>query len=71
MKLTAPFKSVDNGLMAFSDIDGDGDQDVLITGSNGRWNFIIELYINDGFGNFTIFATSFKQFIMAPFRFRF
>jgi hypothetical protein len=36
MKLTAPFKSVDNGLMAFSDIDGDGDQDVLITGSNGR-----------------------------------
>jgi DNA/RNA endonuclease YhcR with UshA esterase domain len=34
---------------------------------------IIELAINDGFGNFTIFAWPLllKQFIMAPFRFRF
>jgi hypothetical protein len=31
-------------MAAFSDIDGDGDQDVLITGSNGPGGTIIELH---------------------------
>ncbi len=40
----------DNSL-AFADVDGDNDQDLLITGEWG--DFYSKLYINDGLGNFT------------------
>lgn len=49
-----PFHEVYQGANEFADIDGDGDQDVLITGTFGldisgnAW-----LYTNDGDGNFT------------------
>ena len=43
-----PFTGVSNGSIAFADVDGDNDQDVLITGSNSA-----RLYTNDGLGNFT------------------
>jgi len=48
-----------NGSIAFSDIDGDNDQDVLVTGTtgrtgrNGEGGFLSYLYTNDGLGNFT------------------
>jgi hypothetical protein len=38
---------------AFSDIDGDGDQDVLITGQTSSNQAISKLYANDGIGVFT------------------
>ena len=47
-----PFMGVQNGSVAFADIDEDGDQDVLITGQDNNYNSIAILYINDGFGNF-------------------
>ncbi len=49
--LGTPFDGVEFGSIAFSDIDGDNDQDVLITGENSRER-IAKLYTNDGLGNF-------------------
>ncbi len=52
----APFDPVSSGSIAFADIDGDSDQDVLITGAyyNGTSQLISELYTNDGSGNYTL-----------------
>ncbi|MEM7373701.1 MAG: T9SS type A sorting domain-containing protein [Bacteroidota bacterium] len=51
-----PFEGVKNSSIAFSDIDGDGDEDVLITGEESEFNFISSLYTNDGSGSFTLVA---------------
>jgi len=48
-----PFIPIKNSDVAFEDIDGDNDQDVLIMGRNAANNYVTELYTNDGFGNFT------------------
>jgi len=47
-----PFEGVYYGSVAFSDVDNDGDQDVLITGSSDSGR-IAKLYTNDGTGVFT------------------
>ena len=49
----ADFDGVQDSSIAFADINGDGDQDVLITGQNSFNQFIAKLYANDGNGNFT------------------
>ena len=53
-----PFTPVRYGSVAFADIDGDGDQDVMITGSKNQpgptGQKIAELYVNDGTGAFTL-----------------
>ena len=46
-----PFDGVTVGSIAFSDVDGDNDQDVLITGFNLGVH-ISKLYTNDGLGTF-------------------
>ena len=51
--LDAPFRQVARGSIVFSDIDGDNDEDVLITGQNTNDQSHSTLYINDGQGNFT------------------
>jgi hypothetical protein len=52
---TNPFISVSNGSIAHSDIDNDGDQDILITGIDPIIHASrTTLYKNDGSGNFTI-----------------
>ena len=48
-----PFDGVGSSSIAFSDVDGDGDNDVLITGENNSPEGISKLYTNDGMGNFT------------------
>ena len=48
-----PFEEVERSSLAFADVDGDGDEDVLITGSNGIFSDIAKLYLNDGAGHFT------------------
>ena len=48
-----PFDGVVGGSVAFADVDGDGDQDVLITGGSGN-SAIAQIYINDGTGNYTL-----------------
>jgi len=52
--LDTPFEGVGNSSIAFADIDNDGDQDVLVTGSTGDpdYNRISKLYSNDGNGNY-------------------
>jgi alpha-tubulin suppressor-like RCC1 family protein len=49
-----PFEPVSNSAIGFSDVDDDGDMDVLITGSAADTRiFITKLYANDGTGKFT------------------
>lgn len=43
----------EGGKIAFADIDGDADQDLLITGRDGAPNHYAHFYLNDGSGNFT------------------
>jgi len=47
-----PFGGVSNSSVAFSDMDGDGDEDVLITGQDTSGMGIAKLYQNNGQGNF-------------------
>jgi hypothetical protein len=48
-----PFDGVWDSSIAFSDVNGDGHEDVLITGLNSSGDRIAKLYTNDGMGNFT------------------
>jgi hypothetical protein len=48
-----PFTGVYGASIVFSDVDNDGDNDVLITGHSGSF-FMARLYLNDGLGNFTL-----------------
>ncbi len=48
-----PFVAVTQGSIAFADVDGDNDQDVLVTGQYRAGGLIAKLYINDGLGVFT------------------
>jgi len=58
---TIPFDGVWGGDIEFADVDGDGDQDFLLTGVNASFLGIAKLYINDGVGNFTLkTGTSFE-----------
>ena len=50
--LGAPFEAVDKSAVTFADVDGDDDEDVLITGVNNIGQNIAKLYLNDGLGNF-------------------
>ena len=49
-----PFEAVSSrGSIAFADVDGDSDQDVLITGTNIDGDRSSKLYTNNGQGHFT------------------
>ena len=50
--LPSPFTTITGGAVAFADIDGDNDQDVLLSGSNNG-NRTTKLYVNDGSGIYT------------------
>ena len=52
--VNTPFEGVVSGSVAISDIDSDGDKDILITGRNSSNNSTSNLYINNGQGNFTL-----------------
>jgi hypothetical protein len=45
--MDTPFDAVRYGSVAFADIDGDGDKDLLITGQNSSKEPIAKLYINN------------------------
>jgi Secretion system C-terminal sorting domain/FG-GAP-like repeat len=47
-------ENLESGTAAFSDIDGDSDQDLIITGNNLAGIPTAQLYENDGLGNFTL-----------------
>lgn len=63
--LTAPFPAVQGAATQFNDVDGDGDQDLFLTGLfqgiiDGDFVTLekAELYINDGMGVFTLLANT-------------
>jgi|UPI000591EFFB hypothetical protein len=57
-----PFEGLMYSTVNFSDIDGDNDQDVLITGLDSLYNNKAELFLNDGLGHFTkITDTPFEE----------
>ncbi|MDA9774521.1 T9SS type A sorting domain-containing protein, partial [Saprospiraceae bacterium] len=59
--LANAFQPVKDGYIAFADVDGDADQDLLVTGFNGS-SGDSRLYINDGVGNFSeMLNTPFHQ----------
>ena len=49
----APFDGVFYSDAKFADIDGDGDQDVFLTGLTNSNDRIAKMYLNDGLGNYT------------------
>lgn len=49
VEFPAPFSGVEHSSIAFADIDGDSDQDLVITGDNAP----TKLYTNNGSGSFT------------------
>lgn len=53
-----PFEAVSNGSVSFLDIDGDDDEDVILTGEVSDALSITRLYINDGTGNFAASTTN-------------
>jgi hypothetical protein len=42
----------EGGKIAFADVDGDADQDLLLTGRDGSPTYYAHFYLNDGSGNF-------------------
>ncbi len=50
--LPSPFIAITGGAVAFADIDGDNDQDLLLSGANNGTR-TTKLYVNDGNGNYT------------------
>ena len=48
-----PFEGVRESSLAFADVNGDGDQDVLLTGLNILYEPVADLYTNNGSGVFS------------------
>lgn len=60
--MDTPFIGLQEGEIAFADIDGDGDQDVIISGIDFLFDQYTLLYTNDGLGNFSeVFPSPFIQ----------
>lgn len=54
--IPSPFPGVQQGAIAFADIDSDQDMDLAIAGEIGSSTYTSQLFINDGTGTFTIVA---------------
>lgn len=54
----ANFEAMDFSDSAFADVDGDGDMDVLVSGSGDNYEESTKLYINNGEGNFQVSSTT-------------
>ena len=54
--MDTPLDGVIDGEVVFTDVDGDDDQDLIITGVNSSTAPLADLYLNDGAGNFSLVA---------------
>ncbi len=62
--MNTPFEGVDNGAVAFADVDNDQDQDLMITGEGETTGRSARLFLNDGQGNYTqVPATPFAKVV--------
>lgn len=56
------FSGANQATVNFSDVDLDGDPDLLVTGQEYlNYTFQSDLYLNDGLGNFNAFETDFPE----------
>jgi len=55
---TSNIVPVNDGTFAYLDIDNDSDLDIIVLGELINNNYINIVYKNDGYGNFTEFASS-------------
>ncbi len=56
-----PFSSLSQSASDYADVDGDGDLDLLLLGSNESFTAVAKLYINQGDGGFSeLFETPFE-----------
>ena len=53
-----PFPGVKMGDIGVADTDNDGDMDILLNGSQGGINWISDIYLNDGAGNFSLLTST-------------
>lgn len=51
-----PFSGISNSCSRFKDLNGDGNIDIIISGVNGSGNVVINTYLNDGYGRYTLLA---------------
>lgn len=49
-----PFPGLTESAVAFADVDGDGDQDVMMSGRDAAFQYRTLLYLNNGAGGFTL-----------------
>ena len=49
-----PFDGVENSNICAGDSDGDGDMDILLNGMNESFEYVCQLYLNDGSGVFSL-----------------
>lgn len=54
--IPSPFPGIQQGSIAFADIDNDQDMDLAIAGEIGSSTYTSQLFINDGTGTFTVVA---------------
>jgi hypothetical protein len=54
--VASPFPGVQQGAIAFGDVDLDQDMDLVIAGEIGSTTYTAEMYTNDGTGTFTLVA---------------
>ena len=60
-KTDAALPAVRNGDVAATDVDGDGDSDVLVSGYTSSFTALTSLYLNDGTGAFTESTETFSD----------
>ncbi|MBT8233187.1 MAG: T9SS type A sorting domain-containing protein [Saprospiraceae bacterium] len=53
LKPNTPFIGVSSGAVKFVDVEGDSDEDLIVTGYDKGLAVIVKLYLNDGFGNYS------------------
>lgn len=56
--ISSPFESAGSSSVAFFDMDGDNDKDLIVSGSNNNNEIKTNLYENDGFGNFSLVSNT-------------
>ena len=67
--LTTSISDLSYSNLAFADVDGDNDLDLVVVGLDVSWNPLTELYLNDGSGNYSLSSAVFTYLTEASLAF--